>query len=69
MSYAFRIILWSLVATGWYMGFIHDQLAAWWIFIFYLMTGGHYTFYLIWHSFPRDMRCVVRVSFTEWHLS
>ena len=26
--------------------------------LIYIVTGGHYTLYLIWNTFPRDMRYV-----------
>ena len=25
--------------------------------VVYVCTGGYYTLYLAWHTFPRDMRC------------
>ena len=37
-----------------------------WLWIFgsialavYVVTGGYYTLYLAWHTFPRDMRYVI----------
>ncbi len=34
------------------------------VFLVYVCTGGHYTLYLIWHTLPRDIRWVDKLTGT-----
>lgn len=55
-----RAVTIALAATLWAFDAVPTWAALSASVLAYLLTGGHYTLYLIWHSFPRDMRGAFR---------
>lgn len=58
MSVHLRILLWSLLLLIWSQDLVSGVAAFGWLVLTYLLTGGHHTLYLAWHTAPRDMRQV-----------
>jgi len=55
-----RFFSWILCGYGWQSDFVDGYFALGLSLVFYLLTGGHYTLYLVWGSFMRDMRGAYR---------
>ena len=53
-----RIVLFVFLFLAWNADLINGSLAMWLALASYLMTGGQYTLYLVWHTAARDMRYV-----------
>ena len=49
----------ALAATGLAMEGLWVWLVGGIALAVYVVTGGYYTIYLAWHTFPRDMRYVI----------
>jgi len=60
MKVALRILLCSLLLLAWSHSLISGLQASSWTLVIYLLTGGHYTLYLVWGSLLRDLRGAFR---------
>ena len=58
MRVAVRIVLSSLLLMAWSHSLLSGFQASAWVLVVYLLTGGQYTFYLIWGSLLRDLRYI-----------
>ena len=65
MKVALRILLSSLLLLAWSHSLISGLQASSWTLVIYLLTGGHYTLYLVWGSLLRDLRYAVLFSMTS----
>ncbi len=58
--FAIRAGLFAAVAAAVHAAQLDDLVGSWGLaaaaFLIYVLSGGHYTLYLVWHTFPRDMR-------------
>ena len=61
-GHGLRIVLLSLIILAWNADLILGWLATGLAATCYLLTGGHYTLYLVWHTAPRDMRFAIIIS-------
>ena len=55
-----RIPLYILTLVCWICDLVPTWGALTILFAAYIVTGGHYTLYLIWHTGPRDARGAFR---------
>lgn len=60
MRVALRILSYSLLLLAWSHSLIAGFQASAWALVVYLLTGGQYTFYLVWGSLLRDLRGAFR---------
>jgi len=55
-----RLFLFSLLACSWWVDLLDTNYVALLLFVAYLVTGGNYTLYLVYHTGPRDFRGAIR---------
>jgi hypothetical protein len=59
LNLASRLVLWGLLGLASAKSLLPGNVVGLWATIVFFLTGGKHTLYLIWHSFPRDMRYIL----------